>query len=338
MVTLLPNKDKKGKISLQKREKTRNHNSTRFKKKITISLYDLCLSLYLLNSCFCFLSYFLLRNDNLLPINSLSLVKQNTFPFHVQAAALQTTMTTSVVGKLSLPSQMFPPSSSGANVNSNQKTNAIPEPTKVVLRGKLEEDGSKGVEYSTYSRFDGSFEFENIPKGVYLMDILCPRFYYSQFRVLVNEKSQPNDNEEEGNLKVGVVEFFYNGAQKIVREYPIDAIAHSPISYFEYLDPYASLRNAMFNPMLWMMLFGVAMSYYMPKMLENMDEDQRKQFEQQQASMASPEAMLSSLLGGNMPNQPNEQTSSSTNQESSTRTDSNQNRQGKRVAAHRRKK
>ena len=267
-------------------------------------------------------------------------------PFFVEAAVVSPTdysalSTTSVLGKLTLP---ISSSSSGNSQNQNEIITIAPEPTKLVLRGKLEDDTSKGVEYFAYSKIDGSFEFKDIPKGVYLLDILCPRFYYSQFKVMVLDD---NDDETKRNLKVSVLEFYFNGSQKIRSNYPINVMAHSQINYFEYMDPYASLRNAMFNPMLWMMLFGLAMSYYMPKMMENMDEDTRKQFEQQQASMANPESMLSSLLGGAPPptassSSSSSSTSSNANQGSSTTSSFNSNKSqnkqgGKRVAAHRRK-
>ena len=52
------------------------------------------------------------------------------------------------------------------------------------------------------------------------------------------------------------------------------------------------------NPMLLMMLFSGGMMWYMPKMMEGMDPEQKAQLEKQMAMQSDPQAMLADLFGG----------------------------------------
>ena len=52
------------------------------------------------------------------------------------------------------------------------------------------------------------------------------------------------------------------------------------------------------NPMLLMMLFAGGMTFIMPKMMEGMDPEQRKEMEKQMAAQQDPMKMMQGLFGG----------------------------------------
>lgn len=55
--------------------------------------------------------------------------------------------------------------------------------------------------------------------------------------------------------------------------------------------------------MLIMMLFSVGLMFFMPKMMENLDEEQKEQMQRQMELQSDPTKMLSSLWG-DMTNDP----------------------------------
>ena len=61
--------------------------------------------------------------------------------------------------------------------------------------------------------------------------------------------------------------------------------------YFESRPPFSPLA-ILKNPMLLMMLFSAGMMWYMPKMMEGMDPEQRAQMEKQMAMQSDPQVSV----------------------------------------------
>lgn len=46
-----------------------------------------------------------------------------------------------------------------------------------------------GGQHSSLSARDGSFAFRDVPAGVYLLEVLSPRFHYSAMKIKVDDKT-----------------------------------------------------------------------------------------------------------------------------------------------------
>jgi len=160
----------------------------------------------------------------------------------------------------------------------------------------------------TYSRAGqgGEFEFQNIPLGVHSISVVGEAngfsseavkkkeddFVFPFVKVLVTENAD--------GVVVGKCHMYYFlGGERV----PLPSCnnlrlpAISKVSYFEQKRPF-SLMGLFKNPMLLMMLFGAGMTFIMPKMMEGMDPEQRKEMEAQMAAQQDPMKMMQNLFGG----------------------------------------
>lgn len=137
----------------------------------------------------------------------------------------------------------------------------------------------------TYTKLDGSFVFYNVPPGVHLLDVHSMKHHFGQVKVQLLEESMDQPK---------CIEYAFPGAPKQVIKHPIELKAHATIQYFEKKKGF-SIASIFANPMLLMMLFSVGMMFFMPKMMEGLEPEERERMQKQMASQQDPTKMLSNL-------------------------------------------
>lgn len=141
-------------------------------------------------------------------------------------------------------------------------------------------------EYQTYSRPDGRFVLHNIPPGIHVIDAQSVKIHFSQVKLQVIENAAPK-----------CLEYAYPGATKRPVDCPpVVLTAVAKYDYFEKKRGF-SLLGMLKNPMVLMMIFSAGMMFLMPKMMENMDEEEKARMKQQMEMQKDPTKMLSSLWG-----------------------------------------
>ena len=158
--------------------------------------------------------------------------------------------------------------------------NNVPPPSTLVTLN--------GGEYSALSSSStGDFVFPVVPPGVYLLDVTSSTHAYPQVKVKV---------DDDVSLTPRCNLYVYAGAEKkSVECYPLLLLpAVATYSYFEVKPPF-SVRSIFMNPMLLMMLVPAAMAWYMPKMMEGMDPEQRAAMQKQMESQSDPTKMFDEL-------------------------------------------
>jgi len=152
---------------------------------------------------------------------------------------------TSVEGILTLPTP-----TGQAVPQPNKVTGKIPlNPQQALAVGNIKLS-LNGGEYSTYSRSDGSFAFNNVPAGIYYLDVYAIHLHYPSVKIkVVTDGSGSGSGGEgsvaavvtpegsgktsDGNGYVSVVEFKYPGATRLPAGYPIVLQAVAPLAYFQ---------------------------------------------------------------------------------------------------------
>ena len=169
-----------------------------------------------------------------------------------------------------------------------------------------------GGEYQTFPSKDGTFRFQDIPSGIYLLEIFHRDLVYSTYKINI-PSSKENSNT---HTNIQIVEYKYPGAPKLPSKYPIEALPVAGAFYFEER-PRFSLWSILSSGMMLPMILLLCM-FLLPKMV---DQDALKQAqEEQQANMGdfdpnNPFASLGSLFngGGTTGENSDEASSSSTN-------------------------
>ncbi len=145
-----------------------------------------------------------------------------------------------------------------------------------------------GGEYTSLSRQDGSFAFYNVDTGIYLLEVMSVEFAFPQMKVKV-------DKDKDGGT-VNVVEYKYPGANRTPATHPIRLVALTPLKYFQDPPRFSILGFIMGNPMILLMGLSGGLMFLFPKMLQNMDPEAMKQFEEaqnQEDPMAAIKKMMS---------------------------------------------
>lgn len=170
-------------------------------------------------------------------------------------------------------------------------------------------------EHSTYSRLDGSFSFFHVYPGVHLLDVHSHAHLFSQVKIqiLPDESSSSNNNNNNNaadsaaadgsntgtsgmdNLKC--IEYVYPGATKqpILSCRPLILQAHAQYVYFEPRKGF-SAKSILKNPMMLMMLFSGVLMFFMPKIMEGMEPEEKERMRKQMANQQDPAKMLSSMF------------------------------------------
>lgn len=146
-------------------------------------------------------------------------------------------------------------------------------------------------EYSTYTQPDGSFFLYNVVPGIHLLDVQSHTHLFSQVKIQLLEGTT-----EEEALGIKCIEYAYPGASKQAIPHPLILTAHAQYQYFEPRQGF-SVYSILKNPMLLMMLFSAVLMFFMPKMMENLDEEQKEQMQRQMEMQSDPSKMLSQLWG-----------------------------------------
>ncbi len=143
-------------------------------------------------------------------------------------------------------------------------------------------------EISTYSRADGSFVLYNVPPGIHQLDVFSSVYHFPQLKIqlLEDESADPK-----------CLEYLYPGAKKQIAKYPLVLTAMAKYEYFEPRRGF-SIFSLLKNPMFLMMGVSVILMFWMPKMMESLDPEEREQMKKQMELQKDPSKMLGQLFSG----------------------------------------
>lgn len=142
-------------------------------------------------------------------------------------------------------------------------------------------------DHIVYSAVDGSFQFRDVPPGVHVLDVHSKTHHFPQIKIQIVENDMENPR---------CLEYAYPGAQKNPVLYPLVLTAIATYDHFEIKRGF-SIFSILKNPMLLMMLFGAGLMFVMPKLVEQMDPEEKEQMRKQMEMQQDPTKMLSSLFG-----------------------------------------
>jgi hypothetical protein len=142
-------------------------------------------------------------------------------------------------------------------------------------------------EFLTYSRVDGTFSFYGVAPGIHLLDVHSHVHHFSQVKIQLLEDQMDSPT---------CIEYYYPGATKASITHPLVMKARARYEYFEpkgSFNPMSLLKN----PMMLMMIVSFGMMFLMPKMMENLEPEERERMQKQMEMQKDPAKMFSSLLG-----------------------------------------
>ena len=144
-------------------------------------------------------------------------------------------------------------------------------------------------ELTTYCKLgDGcSFELYYVPSGVHQLDVLSTTHHFAQVKIQV----LPDGSEPK------CLEYAFPGANKNAVKHPLELTAYATFDYFEQRRGF-SIWFILKNPMVLMMAFSVGIMFFMPKMMEGLDPEEKAQMKKQMEMQQDPSKMLSSLWEG----------------------------------------
>jgi hypothetical protein len=167
----------------------------------------------------------------------------------------------------------------------------MPDQSPVTKTTKLTLDSGEHYAYSRST--DGVFTFRNIPSGVHVIHVHDSDLAYPHVKVQLLEDAMDKPRFLEypflGAAKKALIPSSISGG--------VDIVAVARNQYFEKRQGF-SFMSLLKNPMILFGMFGMAMMYYMPKMMENMDPEQRAEMQKQMAAQQDPTAMLKEMWGG----------------------------------------
>eukprot|EP00455_Lapot_gusevi_P019074 TRINITY_DN2052_c0_g1_i3.p1 TRINITY_DN2052_c0_g1~~TRINITY_DN2052_c0_g1_i3.p1 ORF type:complete len:209 (-),score=64.35 TRINITY_DN2052_c0_g1_i3:43-669(-) len=137
-----------------------------------------------------------------------------------------------------------------------------------------------GGEYVAIPKADGSFTFQDVPAGTYLLDASHIDYLFEPIRVDVSAK-------ENGRVKAMSV------SRRERLSYPLSVKPVQQAQYFQVREEW-SIGSMFKNPMMLFLAFGVIMVVVFPRMLNNMDPAELEQLRKTQAEM-SPMSLLRNL-------------------------------------------
>ena len=176
----------------------------------------------------------------------------------------------------------------GAAVDGHAVEGKIKLPLKLLQEGDLRttEVTLNGGEHRAFTRPDGSCRFTADAPGVYLLEVFTTEYLFSQFKL--------NLPEDDGEIRV--LEYMYPGANKRAAAYPVDLRPHVKLEYFDKRQQ-PGLHTLFRNPMLLMMGFTMLMVFFMPKLMDSLDPEERKRMEEQMSNSSDPQKMIKGLFG-----------------------------------------
>jgi hypothetical protein len=132
--------------------------------------------------------------------------------------------------------------------------------------------------FSTYTLPDGSFTFHRVPPGVHLLDVQSRQHHFSQVKIQLLEEAMDSPK---------CIEYIYPGSPKQAIPHPLELTAHASYQYYEPRQGF-SILGIFKNPMLLMMLVMGGMMFIMPKMMENLDPEQKEMMQRQMEMQKDP--------------------------------------------------
>jgi hypothetical protein len=148
---------------------------------------------------------------------------------------------------------------------------------------------------------DGSFTFRDVPPGIHEIQVVDAFRYFPKVIVEVNEQ---------GGVKA--YNLMFHEKNGMYRQEVVGTITLKPLAYIDYFEKrqQISILSFFMNPMFLIMAFTVGVGWLMPKMLEGLDPEERKEIARQQKD---PAKMFQELLGGGSGNSSNGTTGGSNN-------------------------
>jgi hypothetical protein len=156
-------------------------------------------------------------------------------------------------------------------------------------------------EFSTYSiPPTNSFVFHNVPPGVHVLDVHSTHYHFSQIKIQILDEEDADKDTDATTPPTSpspkCIEYFYPGATKKPIPHPLVLYANAEYQYYQprpTFSPFSILRS----PMILIMIFSVGMMFVMPKMMGELDPDQKQQMKKQMEAQQDPTKMLSQLWG-----------------------------------------
>jgi ER membrane protein complex subunit 7 len=146
--------------------------------------------------------------------------------------------------------------------------------------------------YTTYSRLNGNFTIHDVIPGIYLLEVHSPIHHFSQVKC----QFKPDAVIEQKPV-FSCLEYHFPGALKQPMDVPLVLTALGTYDYFEGKRGF-SILSLLKNPMVLMMVVTCGFMYFLPKMMENMDPEERAMMQKQMARQQNPQQMLGEFFGG----------------------------------------
>lgn len=119
------------------------------------------------------------------------------------------------------------------------------------------------------------------------MDVHNTYHFFSQVRILLKEDAMDSPK---------CLEYAYPGASKVATVHPFLLQTHGSYEYFEK-KPGFTIMSILSNPMILMGVVMVGMMFLMPKMMDNLDPEEKERMRKQMEMQKDPSKMLTQLWG-----------------------------------------
>lgn len=120
-------------------------------------------------------------------------------------------------------------------------------------------------EYLSFVQRDGSFTVSNLPAGSYLVEVTNPDFFYEPVRVDITSK---------GKIRARKVNYIQSSAVHQLN-YPLRFKAKHAYKYFQVRETW-KITDALFNPMVLMMVLPLLLLLVLPKMMNAADPETQR--------------------------------------------------------------
>ena len=120
-------------------------------------------------------------------------------------------------------------------------------------------------EYLAFLQRDGSFAVTNLPAGSYLVEVTNPDYFYEPVRVDITTK---------GKTRARKVNYIQSSAVHQLN-YPLRFKAKNAYKYFQVRETW-KITDALFNPMVLMMVLPLLLLLVLPKMMNAADPETQR--------------------------------------------------------------
>lgn len=120
-------------------------------------------------------------------------------------------------------------------------------------------------EYLAFLQRDGAFSVSNLPAGSYLVEVTNPDFFYEPVRVDITSK---------GKIRARKVNYIQSSAVHQLN-YPLRFKPKHAYKYFQVRETW-KITDALFNPMVLMMVLPLLLLLVLPKMMNAADPETQR--------------------------------------------------------------